>query len=38
MVDSQIRRVTRELTPEQQEGLRVQRMQIAAELPDLVDR
>ncbi len=38
MVDSPIRRVTRELTPEQQERLRVQRMQIASELPDLVDR
>ena len=38
MVEFQIRRVARELTPEQQERLRVQRMQIAAELPDLVER
>jgi len=38
MTPTPARRVTRELTPEQQERLKRQREQIAAELPDLVER
>lgn len=37
MAESQARRVTRELTLEQQERLRLQRSQIGAELPHLVE-
>lgn len=38
MPDPQARRVTRELTPEEQERLRRHRELIAAELPDLTSR
>ena len=38
MAESLARRVTRELTPEQQKRLLVQRAEIASELPDLVER
>ena len=38
MTSPQARRVTRELTPQEQERLRRQREQIAAELPDLAER
>ncbi len=37
MAESKARRVTRELTPDQQERLRLHRTQIAAELPDLIE-
>ena len=37
MAESPARRVTRELTPEQQKRLPVQRAQIASELPDLIE-
>src|SRR5437660_11699437 len=38
MTTPQARRVPRELTPEEQDRLRRQREQIAAELPDLAER
>src|SRR5262249_45070063 len=38
MTIPQARRVTRELTPEEQDRLRRHREQIAAELPDLAER
>lgn len=38
MIEPQARRVTRELTSEEQERLRRQREAIAAELPDLAER
>ena len=38
MTIPQARRVTRELTPEEQDRLRRYRAQIAAELPDLAER
>src|SRR2546427_12915672 len=38
MTTPQARRVTRELTPEEQDRLRRYREQIAAELPDLAER
>jgi hypothetical protein len=38
MTIPQARRVTRELTPEEQERLRKHREQIAAELPSLIER
>jgi len=38
MTTPQARRVTRELTPEEQDRLRRHREQIAAELPDLAER
>ena len=38
MAESVVRRVTRELTPEQQKRLPVLRAQIASELPDLIER
>jgi hypothetical protein len=38
MTTPQIRRVTRELTPEEQDRLRRYREQIASELPDLAER
>lgn len=38
MIDPVARRVTRALTTEEQERLRLQRSQIAAELPDLTTR
>lgn len=38
MTTPQARRITRELTPEEQDRLRRQREQIASELPDLIER
>ena len=38
MTTPQARRITRELTPEEQNRLRRQREQIASELPDLTER
>ena len=38
MTPLQARRITRELTPEEQNRLRRQREQIASELPDLIER